>query len=112
MAEAKLDRVDLCRIGGHGNCFQASFEGSSVHPERAWHLQWDPSGNGVWCIVRPDGVVHVVTVAEKYADWPPIALLDIYAEEVGTELRPIVAYIGDRLWPRGKPSPFPTAQPT
>lgn len=50
--------------------------------------------------------------SEKYADWPPIALLDIYAEDVGTELRPIVAYIGDRLWPRGKPSPFPTAQPT
>ena len=106
MAQTALDRVEFCKIEAHGSCFRACFEGSSMDPEREWHLQWDPTGGGIWHIVGPNNMAHRVPVAEKYADWPPFALLNVRAADVGIELHEVVTYIGDQLWLKGEPSPF------
>ena len=108
MAEVRLERVDFCEIDAHGNCFRALFTGTQVDPMREWHLQWDPTAGGVWRIVTPLRDVHVVRIPDKYADWPPIGLVDVDIPEIATGLRSVVTYIGDDLWPRGEPSPFPT----
>lgn len=108
MAEVRLDRVDFCKIPAHGCCFRAVSKGTSVDPARAWHLQWDDTGGGNWHIVLPNEQVHDVPMRARYAEWPPIALLDVDATEVGIDLRSVVTHIGDYLWPRGKPNPFLT----
>jgi hypothetical protein len=96
----------FCKIDAHGYCFRAVFEGASVDPVREWHPQWASTGSGVWHIVLPNEHTHDVPVAEKYADWPPIALLDVDPANLGIELHPVVTYIGNHLWLKGGPSPF------
>jgi hypothetical protein len=86
MDGARLDRVGFREIDAHGSS----------------GLQVEPLAR-----VLPNGDTHDVSVAEKYAGWPPVELLDMDPADVRIDLRPVVTYIGDHLWLKGEQSPFP-----